>query len=152
MPVELLMYRRGEALIAAAPRDKAEIERLPVRGVVTVTASQRPHQALIGWYRSLLHRLVEMTGMWPTEDQAHRQLLIRCGYCEAIVLNGQGDVRAIPVSTAEWDGTDWTRYIDVLMAKLATDIIPEISDSDLRESVEAMAGMTFEQATKAGAV
>jgi len=142
------MYRRGEALIAAAPRDKVEIERLPVRGVVTVTASQKPNQALIGWYRALLHRLVEMTGMWPTEDQAHRQILVRCGYMESLIISRDGDMRATPVSTADWGAEDWTRYIDVLMAKLATDIIPEISDQSLRESVEAMAGMSFEQATK----
>jgi hypothetical protein len=146
MPIELLMYRRGEALIAAAPRDKDEIERLAVRGFVTVVATQKPNQRLVAWYRALLHRLVEMTEMWPTADQAHRQLLISCGYCDAVIITGRGDVRATPVSTAEWGAEDWTRYIDVLMAKIHTDIIPGIPDQQLRESVEAMAGMSFEQA------
>ncbi|MCQ8781665.1 hypothetical protein [Mangrovibrevibacter kandeliae] len=148
MPIKLLMVSGGGVLRPAAPADADRLERVPVRTLVTTTITRSPSDRMRAWYRALVERLVEMTDRWPDADQAHRELMIKCGFFESVVINGRGDVRFTPQSTAEWDAFQWRSYVDSLLLKLATDIIPSIDSAEVRATVEAMAGMSFETAAR----
>lgn len=141
------MVCQGGVLKPAAPADEEVIETLPGRKLLSVTISHKANR-LSAWYWVMVRRLVGMTGMWPSVDQAHRHLLLRCGFYESITINESGGFRLTPVSTSDWDYDEWRAYVDALMAKLSTEIISEIQNERLRESVEAMTVMSFEEARK----
>lgn len=145
MAIAILMVRRGAVLSPATGADEAAVLSLPLRTALTATVTKTANPSMKAWYRALLAKLVDSTGMWPTTDEAHKQLLLRCGFGESMVLNGSGDVRFTPPSTVDWDQFEWRAYFDVLIEKLATDIVPGISAADLRREIEASLGMDFAQ-------
>ena len=142
------MVRRGRYLHPASRIDEDEMGDIPQKVALRVLVSRKPSSKMKAWYRALLSRLVEATGMWPTPEQAHRQLLIRCGYMESMVISTDGDVRVSPVSTADWDGSSWRFYINDLLILLTTEILPGVTRRALVGEVERMIGIQLEEAMR----
>ena len=146
MPVELLTFRAGDALRAAGQADRDEMDRLP-RGFLTITVTQKPNDKQSAWYRVLAKTVAEATGRWPNGAAFHREMMLRLGFVDYDVSR-PGTMRLIPQTTTEWDALQWRDFIDAVLVKIAVEIAPEINDRRLRETVEAAAGMTLNDARK----
>ena len=145
MPRELLMVRRGSFLQPATRFDEEAMSDLPIKTAITVSISKTPSTKMRAWYRALLTKVTEATGAWPTPDQAHRQLLVRCGFMESMVISQSGDIRVTPESTADWDRFRWQAYLDVLIQVLVEEHFGNIKDRILLREVEQFVGIRYEE-------
>lgn len=118
---------------------------LPVRRLITVTATTKTPAKLRRWYFALCSLLVEATGRWPTKEIAHKEFMFLAGMVESIVISTNGDYRTTPVSTAAWDYSDWRAYLDRLMPIILERFVGE-SRAAFRNRVDAFVGIKFKEA------
>jgi hypothetical protein len=149
MPAELLMIKRGEVLFPAFPSDKETMLFVPERHYLTVSIKRSPPDKMRHWYRALCARIYDaQPGLWPDPQMVHRSMLLRCGFFESLLVTEKGDMRFTPPSTREWDGIRWRAYLDALWPIVVNEIIPEVGDARLRDSLKTMCGLSLQEALK----
>lgn len=110
--IDFCVYRRGSLLVPVSASDEVEIARLPERRVFSVQTNPIVPAKLPRWYRAGVQLLVEATGQWPNRETADRQITIRAGYFESIVITIGGDTRFNPQSKAGWGAVQWREFVD----------------------------------------
>lgn len=149
MAVELYVSRRGLSFLPASASDEAEFIRLPERRALAVTVSPRVPPKLPRWYRAMVQLLVEATGRWPNREIAHKELMIKAGFFETVVLNANGDVRFAAQSTAEWDLVQWRSYIDTVLPLIIRDYAGS-TQAQFRDRVDRFLGIKLNEAMGEG--
>lgn len=145
MPRELLMLRKGRGLLPATRFDEEAVFEIPFNVPVLISVSKTPYPKMRSWYRALLALLVSATGAWPTPQEAHRQLLVRCGFGKAVMISAAGEIRVTAPSTADWDLFEWRQYLDILIDVLSREYFHTIPTPELLREVEQMAGTRYEE-------
>lgn len=143
--IELWVYRKGEVLIPASASDRMEIARLPQMKMGTAAIHMRPSKKLPRWYRAMVQLLTEATGRWPNRELAHKELMVRSGFFESFVINGSGDARITPMSTAEWDAVQWRAYLDVCIPLILREYVGG-TRAEFRDRVDAFLGIKLREA------
>lgn len=142
---EILVQRQGHVLLPISASDERELILLPERRIITLEANAKAPLRLRRWYWAMLQLLVEATGNWPTKQAAHEALLIRCGYFESVVINGDGTTRFTAQSVVEWQFLEWRAYIDVLMPIISANYIGE-TPAKFRDRVDRFLGIKMKEA------
>ena len=72
-------------------------------------------------YWAILRRVVKATGKWPTEYHLHDELKLACGYVTSYFSALDGSFIRLPdsISFAEMNQTEFNKYFEAAMAKLA---------------------------------
>jgi hypothetical protein len=146
MSVELYLQRRGSLLVPVSAADEIEIQRLPERRVFTGVVDAKAPLRLKRWYRAMVHLLCEATGRWPSQEIAHRELLMRAGFFESFVISADGKTtRYTPASTVDWGLVEWRSYLDVVIPIIIRDYVGE-TRAEFRDRVDRFLGIKYKEA------
>lgn len=116
--MRLFVQRKGELIWPVTRSDAAQVARLPERRVLEIEVMSAPAPRLARWFFAACQILCEATGKAPNAELMRRQILIRAGYFESVVLSGDGTTRINPMSTAGWGEIEWKGAIEQLMPVL----------------------------------
>lgn len=143
--VEFCVQRLGGVLEPLSAADRSVMMLLPQRRILTITAEPRAPLKLQRWFHAMLALLVEATDRWGDVRSAKREILIRTGFFESIVINGNGDTRFNPQSTAEWGLLEWRAFLDRAVPFVIENYVGETKGS-FRARVDAFLGIKFREA------
>lgn len=145
--IDFYIVRRGYQIHAATASDAVEIQRLPANRVMRVTADPLVPKKLPRWYRAMVQTLGE--GIGRDRDGLHRELMIRAGMFDSVVIAGDGTTRFSPQSTAEWGAVEWRTYIDRVLPIIIAEYAGE-TRAEFRNRVDAFLGVKLKEAWEDG--
>lgn len=145
--IEFCVQRRGQRLEPLSASDRAEMVLLPERRIITITAAPKAPLKLQRWFHAMLQLLVEATGLWGDVRAAKRDILIRTGFFESVVINGDGSTRFNPQSTAEWGLIEWRAFLDRAVPFVIENYVGE-SRANFRNRVDAFLGIKLAEALR----
>ncbi len=143
--VEFYVQLRGRLLLPLSASDLEEMERLPERRILRVDADAKAPLKLKRWFFAMMQLLCEATGRWPTPEHARRELMVRTGYFESIVIAGDGSTRFNPQSMADWKASDWRTFLDRAIPYIIEHYAGE-TRAQFRDRVDAFLGIKLKDA------
>lgn len=143
--VEFCVQRQEGILLPISASDRAELMLLPEKRFITITANPQASLRLRRWFHAMLQLLVEATGLWPNVEMAKRQLLVKCGFFDSLVISNDGSTRFTPQSTTEWGNAEWRAFLDVAVPYVIEHYVGE-SRANFRDRVDAFVGIRYKEA------
>ena len=143
--VTIYMQRRGHLLLPLSASDKLSMEALPERRLLTIEGDAKAPEKLKRWFFAMLQLLVEATGRWPTPEEARREIMVKVGYFDSIVISGDGSTRFTPRSMAGWQASDWRAFLDVAIPYIIENYAGE-TRAKFRDRVDAFLGIKLKEA------
>lgn len=134
---------------------REEFDSIKQNADVTVEATQsrNPKQFRLFW--ALAAKIADSGVMRDaTQRDVVDYLLLKCKHVKYITTNFRGgtDTIAVPKSIrfASMDQTAFNRLFDRALYVIASEILPELPESELREEISQMAGVSTPQPHAAG--
>lgn len=118
---------------------------LPERRLITITAEPRAPAKLKRWFFAMLQLLCEATGRWPTPEIARKEIMIRTGFFESMVIAGDGSTRFSAQSISGWGLIEWRAFLDVAVPYVIEHYVGE-SRASFRNRVDAFLGIKLSEA------
>lgn len=143
--VEFCVQRQGQALLPVSASDRTALMLLPERRLITITAEPRAPTKLKRWFFAMLQLLCEATGRWPSTEVARKEIMIRTGFFESMVISGDGSTRFTPQSVADWGLIEWRAFLDAAVPFVIENYVGE-SRANFRNRVDAFLGIKYKEA------
>lgn len=143
--VEFYVQRRGHLLLPLNASDRMAMDALPERRLITVNADTVAPPKLKRWFFAMLQLLVEATGRWPTVEMARREIMVRTGFFDSIVISGDGTTRFTPQSMAGWQAVEWRAFLDVAIPYIIEHYAGG-TRAQFRDKVDAFLGIKLKEA------
>lgn len=145
MSIEFYAQRRGGLILPLGEADRRAMDALPERRLITLTGTVKAPVKLARWFFAALALLVEATSRWPTVEMARREIMIRTGFFDSIVIAGDGTTRFTAQSMAGWDASDWRAFLDVAIPYIIENHVGE-TRAKFRDRVDAFLGLKLAEA------
>lgn len=131
-------------LVPVSASDQEEMFRLPDRRIITITANPKFPEPARRWYFAMLQVVMEATGRWPSVDVGHRELMLRAGMFDSLVIDTNGTARYTPQSTSTWGNAEWRSYLDAVIPIVIADYSTE-AKREFRTKVDRHLGISYKE-------
>lgn len=152
MAADIIMVHPPERRGVLVPATVHDMEMLTkhvtpgkdVRAKLTQSRSLPQHR----FYWALLQKTVDSHPFYASADALHIWLKLKLGHVEYIELHdGRVHIRAGSTSFEKMDGITFREYLDKSIDLIVTEVLPHVKRGDLLLEVQAMLGITYQQAT-----
>ena len=140
MTAEISMRRNGCVLVPADDFAAEELARLPTGKDVLIKArmARNPRHLRLAW--ALAQKLSEATDFLPDRETAMEYLKIKSRHVRLVHDPRTGQLHILPksINFASLDQIAFSRIFDRMVYVVCSEIMPGLSESDLRREIDEM--------------
>lgn len=143
--------RKGSVLFPASARSERIIRAMPYKKLVMLEARTSRNPAHHDLFWTILDRVVEATGRFPSSDALNDALKFQLGITEEwISLDGEIHIRPGSIAWSAMKQEEFRDYFDRAMAIIAENFYPHMSEEEVKDIEILIGGELAKRAERGG--